>query len=142
MAFEVKKLVKEPRIWILTFFLIISIASIPSYKPKGVEISFVQEDSPFYGTVAEGQVVTELNGQSVTTLEEYSQAIDLAKPGDVVSMVAGGTTYRAIAAPDQEDNTTPYIGVNVRKTSSMRIELGLDLQGGARVKLLIQQGRS
>ena len=135
MATKTKSLIKQPRVLILLLFVVLSIALIPTLKVSGVEVSYINPDSPFYGQLEIGVVITTVNAMTITDLDDYSAAITNARPDEMLSIEAGGQTYTKTLSADTEDNNTALIGIHVTTPAPTRINLGLDLQGGARVML-------
>lgn len=132
---KVKLFFKEKRILFLLIVVAISILSVPSYKKPGVEVSYVFRDSPFSGKLAEGDMINSLNSKGVKTVDDYTAAVLSLKPNDSVRLAASRGIFSAVLNATSENDTTAYLGLNVRSTFPFRLKLGLELQGGARVTL-------
>ncbi|MFH1425069.1 MAG: hypothetical protein ABIG20_05400 [archaeon] len=135
MASKTINLIKQPRIIILLLFVILSILSIPTFNDEGVQISYVLPESPFYGQLTEGQVITSLNSHPVQNLEEYAAEVAKIPTDQSLAIEANGKTYREIVQADKTDRNAAYLGIHVTTPATSNINLGLDLQGGARVIL-------
>ena len=74
-------------------------------KARGVVVTSVKEVSPAGEALSEGDVITEVQGQRVTNVDEFRAAIDRARSGQtirvyVVSSARAGTSgYRFIKVP-------------------------------------------
>ena len=130
MASKIKRILKRPRIWLLLILVIASILAVPSFKPDGVEITYVSTNSPFFGQAKEGAIITELNGASISSLGEYQNAISTIASGDFVAMATTKGPYNAYL----EENKTD-LGIHVAEPDKISIRFGLELKGGARVVL-------
>ncbi|HIJ98458.1 TPA: hypothetical protein H1005_00750 [archaeon] len=127
---KAKMFFTEKRIILLIALVAISILLLPSYKKGGAEISFVFKDSPFYGKVAEGDIIKSINSVQINVVDDYTTAISKIQQNQTVKIETQHGTF-----PTQIGNTT-YIGLNVKRVSPTRLRLGLELQGGARVTVL------
>ncbi len=120
----------EKRIILLIVLVVISILLLPSYKKGGAEVSFVFKDSPFYGKIAERDIIKSINGVQIKTIDDYASAISKIQLSQTVKIETLDGIFSA-----QVGNTT-YLGLNVKRVSPTRLRLGLELQGGARVTVL------
>lgn len=76
--------------------------------PQGVYIKSVEMDSPAMAAVMqEADVITKINGEEITTVEQYSQKLFAMKPGDTVSV----TVKRQVAEDYQELEFALTLGV-------------------------------
>ena len=132
---KIKQFFADRKILILLVILSIAILAIPSYKEKGVEVSYVFKDSPFYGKVIDGDLIKSVNSQQVKTIDDYASAVLKLKPNDTARLVTSRGTFSAPLNETVENQTVNLLGINVRTTTPYRLKLGLELQGGARVTL-------
>ncbi|HIK02884.1 TPA: hypothetical protein H1012_03515 [archaeon] len=132
---KIKQFFTDRKILILLIILSIAILAIPSYKEKGVEVSYVFKDSPFYGKVIDGDLIKSVNSQQVKTIDDYASAVLKLKPNDTARLVTSRGTFSAPLNETVENQTVNLLGINVRTTTPYRLKLGLELQGGARVTL-------
>ena len=128
MASKIKRILKHPRVLILSFFIVISIFVLPTYQSDGIEVAYVSDNSVFAG-IEEGEFLYELNGNSIKTLSQYTSTVSELVSDSQVTIKTKGGTYRGILT-----NTTDP-GITVRETSRVNLDFGLDLKGGARVTL-------
>ncbi len=130
-----KRIIKNPRVLILLIFLVIAVLAIPSFKSDGVAVAYVAPSSPFYEQVDQGWMINSVNAVPVTTLDEYAVQISKLAPGDNVTFDIEGTIFKSVLDPDPKNPELAYTGLNVMSTKATNLEMGLDLQGGARVVL-------
>jgi len=129
---KIRRILRESRVWILLLLVILSIISIPTFNPEGVQVSYVLPDSPFAGRLSEGDVITHMNGQRITSTEQYQEIFSGLALNDTISFKVDDAVQKATVL---ESAGEPYIGVHITSSQSTNIDLGLDLQGGARVVL-------
>ncbi len=117
------------KIWLLIFVVLGSLlAIIPFDFSQGVEIISVEQNSTDYEQgLRQGQIITSIEGQSITNFEEYKEIINSKFPSIEKQKLT-------ITTKDNEfilfTDKAPQISVaNIEKT---RIKTGLDLSGGAR----------
>ncbi len=132
---KVKRFLKEKRIIFLLIILAISLLAIPSFKKPGVEVSYVFTDSPFHGKVFDGDMIDSVNSNSVKTVDDYAGIALSFKSNDSARLETSRGIFSATLNSTSENDTSGYVGINVRSTSPYRLKLGLELQGGARVTL-------
>ena len=142
------------RVWILILALILAVVAIsPQPWAQGAVITSVDTASPGAQAGVEGpspttqpvqrEVVLRLNGQEVTSVEDYQRIEEQLQPGSTVQLLTNRDSY-VISLPahnqtNQTQNDTllepARTGVNVGEAPKNNIRLGLDLTGGARVML-------
>ena len=117
------------KIWVLIFAVLASLlAIVPLNFTKGIEIISIEQNSTAYNQgLRQGQIITHIDGQLVTSFEEYSDIITSKFPSNENQKLTITTTDNEfVLFIDQ----APEISVsNIIKT---RIKTGLDLSGGAR----------
>jgi len=134
-----KKLFKKTRIWILIFFLIISYFTInPQFNSEGVSIKGIDQDSAAYNSGIRSppqetsptnyERITKINGEQITSLEDYSNIISQITAGETVTIETDKQLYTLTKG--EED-----LGITVQKSAGSNIRKGLELQGGTRVLL-------
>ena len=125
----------------LVFFVSISLISIfsipPTFMEKGVIVKSVTQNSSIFNEgLRAGMVITEINGNQINTVEDYTNSINLFPEN------SNETQKITIKTKDLE-----IIGlfsreiieqVSVSDISKTRIKTGLDLQGGARALVTAQ----
>ncbi|MBN2203324.1 MAG: hypothetical protein JW700_04035 [Candidatus Aenigmarchaeota archaeon] len=119
-------LLKNWRILIMIFAVLLSILLIDPFPKSGVLITSVSKESPFYGTVQAGEYITWANEREIRTpddfyiFEGFVGSFRLIHDGDL-----------SIVGFEQGDE----LGIVVEKPASTNLQFGLDLVGGTRVLL-------
>ncbi len=117
------------RVWILVIALVLALLAIaPSWK-SGVQITSVERNSTAFNEgLRAGMQITSVNGQPVSTLEDYTRAVaTLFSEGNETRKVLMGTPEEEIVF-----FTSEAPAVTVGEIPRTRIKTGLDLSGGAR----------
>jgi preprotein translocase subunit SecD len=119
------------KIWILIFFVLASLISIfsipPTFMDKGVLIRSIETNSSLFDEgFRSGTIITEINGETIQSLEHYSELVSFQEERRTVIKTKQGS--EAIGLFSSEDFSALIVG----EIPSTRIQMGLDLQGGAR----------
>jgi len=124
------------RIWVLIFFVLLSLIAIFSIPPiafqKGLTITSVEQNSTvFENGLRAGMILKSVNGQAIDSLEEYSSAMS------GIGNLSDGETQKLTIQTDSIEIVNLFskdiIGdIVVEPIPMTRIKTGLDLQGGAR----------
>ena len=124
------------KIWLLIFVVLGSIsAMVPLNFEKGVEIISIEQNSTAYEQgLRQGQIITNIDGQKITSFEDYKEIINSKVFLDENQKII-------ITTKDGEfilfTDKAPQISVvNIDKT---RIKTGLDLSGGARALVATEE---
>jgi len=125
------------KIWLLIIILVLSLISIfitPTFLQTGVLITSVESNSTaFEQGLRQGQVITEIDGQKISSVESFSELIK-------EKFVSGEKVKTTFTIKEEEyiiySNTTPEIIVS--EISKTNIKLGLDLVGGSRALVQAQ----
>src|SRR3989338_4441273 len=115
------------RIWILIIALVLAALMIsPTFK-TGVVIKSVEKNSTAFNQgIKSGMIIKEINGQEISSLEDYSQAISTAFTSDEsrIDIKTENENFVFLAHNLSE--------ITVGKIPVTKIKTGLDLSGGAR----------
>ena len=117
------------KIWLLIFVVLGSIlAIVPLNFEKGVEIISIEQNSTAYEQgLRQGEIITSIDNEKITTFEEYKEIINSKFPSDEkikLTIITKSEEFILFT------NKTPELSVaNIENT---RIKTGLDLSGGAR----------
>jgi len=122
-------MLKYWRIWLLIVVVLGAMLAIGfktyPYGRTGVQIAFVYDSSPARGTLQSGMIITDLNGQQITDVNDWTgKTANLKGP---VTLTANGRQYSF--------NVSDSIGVDVTNIDRTNLDLGLDLKGGTRIVL-------
>lgn len=129
------------KIWLLIIVLLFSLIAIFGIPPKifesGVLISSVELNSTaFEQGLRQGQIILEIDGQKITSLEDYTNAIkDKYSSGEKVKTTFLTDELEVIIFSEEMPNIT------VAEIPKTNIKTGLDLSGGARALIQAQGER-
>lgn len=124
------------RIWILIAVVLLSLISIFSLPPQALEkglqvISVNQNSSVFQDGLREGMTIQAINGQEITSMEDYAAAMS-----EVANLEENQTIKLTIQAKETEIinlyDKTIIDDISLEEIPLTRIKTGLDLRGGAR----------
>jgi preprotein translocase subunit SecD len=120
------------KIWLLIIFLIFSLISIfgipPSFMETGLIVSSIDSNSSLFEQgLRKGDLIKELDGQKIDSLEEFSSIISSKYPSEE-NVRLTITTSNAEYIYFSED----FEGIFVSEIPNTNLKLGLDLAGGAR----------
>ncbi len=124
------------KIWLLIFVVLGSIlAMVPLDFEKGVEIISIEQNSTAYEQgLRQGQIITNIDGQKITSFEDYKEIINLKFPSSENQKLTITTKSKDFILFTDK---APQISVaNIDKT---RIKTGLDLSGGARALVATEE---
>lgn len=121
-------MLKYWRILVLLITLFGAIMAIGYGPPKrGVEIMYVSSDSPASGTLSQGMIITSVNAQPVSNIDEFNSLTrDLRDSVDILT--AEGNEYSI-------ELNGSHLGIDVIDVQKLNLEFGLDLRGGTRITL-------
>jgi len=102
---------------------------------SGLEISFVEQNSTAYEQgLRQGQIITHIDGQQVTSLEDYQKVISLKFPSEEkIKLTLTTKSGEFILFDDKSPE------IILKKTEKIRIKTGLDLSGGARALVVAEE---
>lgn len=128
---EKMKLKLTWKIWLLIILVILSLMAIfitPNFLQKGVLITSVTPNTTaFQQGLRQGQLITAINGQTITNANDYSKIIQENFPSNetIKTIITTNTAEYVLFS-----NQTPDLTISdLPKTN---LKLGLDLSGGAR----------
>ncbi len=122
----VREALKSPEFLVLVIFLIASVFAIsPNPFAHGVYVKWVEKDSPLYGVLKPGDVITYVNEKRIEGPDDFRQFYGA---GTVRAVVNGDLTI--IDLPENP-------GLRVGEVPKSRVKLGMDLVGGTRVLLKV-----
>jgi len=126
-----KKMKLTWKLWILIIILAMSLLSIfglpPTFFQKGVVITSVDSNSTaFEQGLRQGQIITEIDGQKIKSLEDFSNALQGKYTGENVKTIIQTKNIEVILFSNQAPEIT------VSEIPKTNIKMGLDLAGGSR----------
>jgi preprotein translocase subunit SecD len=124
------------KIWLLIICILGSLLAIfPLDFSKGVKVISVETNSTAYEQgLRQGHIITAVNGEPVSSLEDYGRVIeDLLPSEERIKLIIETRSEEFILFTNQ----TPEIVV--RDLDKTRIKTGLDLSGGARALVTAEE---
>ncbi len=101
----------------ITYTEISSVAAEINNCPMGLYIASISEDSDLYGKdIAQGDIITHINGEAITSSNQVLDIIDSAKAGDTISL----TIYKSATGSSVTVSTrlVEYVGSSSYNTST------------------------
>jgi preprotein translocase subunit SecD len=118
------------KIWVLIFFVIVSLISIfsipPTFMEKGVVIRSVEQNSSLFEQgLRKGIIITALDGKEINSMQDYSSLVSFSNEK---RMEIKTKDLELIGLFSTED----FKAITISEIPGTRLKTGLDLQGGAR----------
>jgi preprotein translocase subunit SecD len=118
------------KIWLWIIVLILSLVSIfitPHFLQKGVLVTSVsQNSSAFEQGLRTGEIITAIDGKTITSVEDFANAMGAKISSEKVKTTITTTDSEFITYSNSSS------GIVVSKLPLTNLKLGLDLAGGAR----------
>jgi preprotein translocase subunit SecD len=119
-------MLKYWRLWLLLVVVLGSLFAIGfTDRRYGVEVVYVTKDSPAFGTLEQGMVISSFNGNAIKNIDDWESATLDAK---------GPITVRT-AYNEYGFSVNETLGIEVQDIQRLNLDFGLDLQGGTRIVL-------
>ena len=106
---------------LLLSVLVVAPAMASVTDMNGVYVTGVVEDMPTdLAGIGEGDIISSINGESVSTSAEFVDKMTNVKPGDtvIIGTQRGDIPVKTISRP--EDASKPYIGVNFKQSMDIK----------------------
>jgi protein-export membrane protein SecD len=131
---KIPSLLKDWRVLLFVAAIIISLALIAPIQKPGVLVKSVSTDSPFYGKVSPGEYITWAGSKAISAPEDLQQFENFAGTLFFQHSGKGGLDSVVLSGSG--------LGLDAVKPSATRLNLGMDLIGGTRVLLKVQENAS
>lgn len=118
----IKKIISEWRICLLLIILAASIFYLLPTQTQGALVVRVSQDSPLFGKVSPGEVITWVNEKDIKTVSDFESFENFT--GSLRFIHNGKLEIASISKPG--------LGVDVTQQSPTRLNFGLDVIGGTR----------
>ncbi|MBT4165908.1 hypothetical protein HOE04_02630 [archaeon] len=124
------------KIWLLIVCVLASLLAIfPLNFSEGLQIvSLDQNSTEFEQGLRQGQIITAINGESINTFNDYTNAINKFFPTEEKIKLTITTTQGEVLL---FTDTIPEL--SVKEIPKTRIKTGLDLSGGARALVTAEE---
>lgn len=105
----------------LSYFIISPIVENMA-ENKGVKITgFIEGDFPAQKSgISKNEVVTEIDGKKITTVDDFSSILQNKTPGILVELKTDKSSYSIPLGKNPEDEKKGYLGVYVQQKSEIR----------------------
>ena len=126
-------MIKYWRLWLLLVVVLSSVFAIGmTDRRNGVEVVYVSKDSPAFGTLEQGMVISHVNSETVEDTDDWQKKI--SGGGESVEIIVDNSR---ISFPINDT-----LGIEVQDVSRFNLNLGLDLRGGTRIILKPKENAS
>lgn len=144
---NIADLLKNFRIWVLIFFIFISLVAINyTFSEKGVVIngitpaSYAESAGLSYDStlnLRSLEKIISINNQKIKSVEEFYLTIsEIEENSTIILKTDKNTQGYTIEIGDLKNETTiQALGINVREAVTSNIRLGIELEGGSRLIL-------
>ncbi|ASJ01651.1 site-2 protease family protein [Thermococcus gorgonarius] len=99
----------------LIALLLINFAITPLFQPAGVEIAGVIDNGPASGLLMKGDVIKAINGQTVTTMDDFIRIMNSTKPGEIITLTVlrdgEQKTFQIELGKHPDDPEKGFIGI-------------------------------
>lgn len=121
------------RIWLLIVIILVSLLLIFPIQnllgEKGVTIKSIDKNSSLFERgLRQGQIITQINSQTIQTIEDFEKAMSIFSD-NLTHKFSIVTNSKQIV---DEFNSTAVSQITVEQKKLVNIRTGLDIQGGAR----------
>jgi len=128
--------------WILIICVALSLVSIfsipPTFLQKGVFVKSVEQNTTIFDEgLRQGDIIKSINNKPIETIEDYTQAMSIFQDNEKQRLEIE-TIDKEIINLFSPDIKQHIVVEDIPKT---RIKTGLDLQGGARALITVEQGK-
>ncbi|MEL7670560.1 site-2 protease family protein [Methanobacterium sp.] len=87
----------------------------PSFHPQGVEVQNTMPNTPAYGVLQNGMVITHVNGYEATNISTFTDILNTkVKPGEEVNITTNQGTFKLKAMANSNNTNHAYLGVIVQ----------------------------
>jgi membrane-associated protease RseP (regulator of RpoE activity) len=105
-------------LFVVAFLITLAISSfvIPAnFHESGIEIERVIEGAPADNILKPGMIIQSINGENITSANNYSKVVSTLKPGEMVNVTANSGNYSFVAGENPNNKSVGYMGVQAVK---------------------------
>ena len=144
---KIADILKSGRVWVLIFFIIVSLFSINyQINAQGVIINGVGISSPAENSgmrfdndlgLTDYERILYLDKHEISTVDEYYNYVNNLDPNSSLAIRTdkNPSGYKIQIEDVGNKTVSDYIGISVRDAAKSNIRLGIDLSGGSRLIL-------
>ncbi|KYC49148.1 MAG: zinc metallopeptidase RseP [Candidatus Methanofastidiosum methylothiophilum] len=108
----------------VAFLLIVGLVN-PLLTPSGIQIVSVEDTSNAYGFLSQGDIITEINGMKIETLQDFYDLMENTKPGDTLSIITDKGSFNVLLKDHPTELDKGYIGIVTSQNYSSPINMKL-----------------
>jgi len=92
--------------------------------PNGISILGVEGNSPASDKgIIGNELITQINGKNISTIEEFSEEMKSIHPGDSVLILASGKIFNLTAASYPSNSSKGYLGINLKQSYISKVPI-------------------
>ena len=95
---------------LIAFILIMGVIS-PMLTPSGIEIVSIEDTSNAFGVLMQGDIITEINGIKIETLQNFYDIMANTKPGDNMNIITNRGGFDILLKDHPTEAGKGYIGI-------------------------------
>lgn len=107
---------------LISFVLIVYLIN-PLLVPSGIQIVSIEETSNAYNFLSQGDIIKEINGVKIDTLEKFHNIMENTKPGDQLNIISDKGTFNIILSDHPREPGKGYIGIVTSQYYSSTINM-------------------
>ncbi|MCK5023491.1 MAG: site-2 protease family protein, partial [Candidatus Aenigmarchaeota archaeon] len=88
--------------------------------PTGMSVVNVINDTPAYGVLEQGYIITEINGMQTLDIESFYTATGDLKSGQTISIVTTNGTFDMVLDTHPTNPDRGYIGIDLKETFELK----------------------
>ena len=87
----------------------------PSFHPQGVEVQNTMPNTPAYGVLQNGMIISKINNYEVTNITTFTDIITTkVKPGEEINITTNQGTFKLKTIANSNNTNHAYLGVIVQ----------------------------
>ncbi len=107
---------------LITFILIVGLIN-PLLTPSGIKIVSIEGSSSAFGVLSEGNIITEINGIKIETLQNFYDIMQNTKPGDQLNIITDKGTFSVALSNHPREPGKGYIGIVTSQNYTSKISM-------------------
>lgn len=107
---------------ILLILFVVSPAINVITEPTGMMVSNVMNNTPAYGVMQKGFIITEINGMQTGSSDAFNKAVAVLKPNQTATFVTTNGTFNITLAPRPDNASRGYIGIDLQQKYDIKEE--------------------
>jgi membrane-associated protease RseP (regulator of RpoE activity) len=109
---------------LIAFVLIVGLVN-PLLTPSGIQIVSIEDSSSAFGVLSQGDIITEINGIKIETLQNFYDIMQETKPGDQLNIVSDKGTFNITLSDHPREPGKGYIGIVTSQYYNSPINMGI-----------------